>query len=57
MSALVIKLHRAKQESRKRDKKRQRFILTIGKKRFHLTPKEVRQLEIRAMTLLRLEEL
>jgi hypothetical protein len=45
----MIKLYRAKKESRKRDLKRERFILEISDcsnvpYRIHLTPTEVRRL-------------
>ena len=37
----MIKIYRAKKESRTRDKKRRRYILQLGKKRFHITEREV----------------
>lgn len=36
----MIKLYRAKKESRKRDSKRKRMILQIGKACYHLTQEE-----------------
>lgn len=36
----MIKIYRAKKESRVRDKKRDRFILQLGKRKYHITPEE-----------------
>lgn len=47
----MIKLEEAKNESRKRDKKRGRYLLTIGKRKTHLTRQELFALCDRANTL------
>ena len=36
----MIKIRPAKNEVRKRDKKRKRLVLTIGKRKYHLTQSE-----------------
>ncbi len=36
----MIKVYRAKNESRKRDKKRDRFILQVGSRKTHMTREE-----------------
>ena len=40
----MIKIQKAKKESRQRDEKRGRFQLLIGKKKIHLTLEEVLKL-------------
>lgn len=40
----MIKLNRVKTETRSRDIKRDRLLLIIGSKQFHLTRKEAKQL-------------
>jgi len=39
----MIKIYRAKKESRRRDKKRCRWIFEIGRKKYHITPSELFQ--------------
>ena len=48
----MIKLYRAKKESRRRDLKRKRFILEIGKKKLHLTAEEVKVVVCNAVALM-----
>jgi len=50
----MIKLYRAKKESRKRDLKRGRFILQVGKSSWHLSDAEVAGLVIQGLRALRL---
>ena len=38
--ATMIKFERVKKESRKRDRKRERYLLQIGDDKWHLTPDE-----------------
>lgn len=40
----MIKIQRVSKEARQRDIKRRRFLLTIGRAKYHLTVKEVKRL-------------
>lgn len=50
----MIQLYRTKKESRKRDKKRGRFILRVGKNSWHLSDHEVAGLVVQGLRALRL---
>jgi len=48
----MIKLYRSKKESRKRDLKRQRFIIEFGYVRYHLERAELEKIVRRGISLL-----
>lgn len=50
----MIKLYRARKEFRKRDLKRLRYVLEIGKKKYHLTQDEVALLIMQGLRSLHL---
>ena len=50
----MLQLYKAKKETRKRDVKRGRFILRVGKNRWHLTDAEVAGLVLQGLRALRI---